>query len=59
MYTNIMPNSFVAVSDFHAIEWPLQKVKNHYLKEYDKNVEKHYKEYIKTNEIWNRLKNVV
>lgn len=36
MYTNIMPNSFVAVSDFHAIEWPLQKVKNHYLKEYDK-----------------------
>ena len=36
MYTDIMPNSFVAVSDFHAIEWPLQKVKDHYLKEYDK-----------------------
>ena len=29
------------------------------LKEYDKNVEKHYKEYIKTNEIWNKLKNVI
>lgn len=36
MYTNIVPNSFVAISDFHAVEWPLQKVKNHYLKEYDK-----------------------
>ena len=36
MYTDIMPNSFVAVSDFHATEWPLQKVKDHYLKEYDK-----------------------
>lgn len=29
------------------------------LREYDKNVEKHYNEYIKTNEIWRRLKNIV
>ena len=26
------------------------------LEKYSKNVEKHYKEYLKTNEIWNRLK---
>ena len=26
------------------------------LKEYDKNVKKHYNEYLKTNEIWNKLK---
>ncbi len=26
------------------------------LKEYDKNVKKHYEEYLKTNEIWNKLK---
>ena len=29
------------------------------LKEYDKNVEKHYEEYLKTNEIWNRLKQII
>ena len=29
------------------------------LKEYDKNVEKHYKEYLKTNEIWKRLKEIL
>ena len=28
--------SFVVVSDFHAVKWPLQKVKEHYIKEYDK-----------------------
>ena len=28
------------------------------LDEYDKNVKKHYNEYIKTNEIWNKLKNI-
>ena len=27
-------------------------------KEYDKNVEKHYQEYVKTNEIWSKLKNI-
>ena len=26
------------------------------LKEYDKNVKKHYNEYIKTNQIWDKLK---
>ena len=26
------------------------------LNNYDKNVKKHYNEYIKTNEIWNKLK---
>ena len=26
------------------------------LKEYDKNVKKHYKEYLETNEIWDKLK---
>lgn len=25
-------------------------------KEYSENVEKHYKEYLKTNEVWNRIK---
>ncbi len=29
------------------------------LKEYDKNVEKHYKEYLQTNEIWKRLKEIL
>lgn len=29
------------------------------LKEYDRNVEKHYSEYIKTNEIWDRLKHII
>lgn len=33
---NIVPDSFVAISDFHAIEWPLEKVKKYYLNEYDK-----------------------
>lgn len=28
------------------------------LEEYDKNVKKHYDEYIQTNQIWNRLKNI-
>ncbi len=28
------------------------------LEEYDRNVVKHYKEYLKTNEFWNKLKNV-
>lgn len=29
------------------------------LKEYDRNVEKHYKEYLKTNEIWKRMKEIL
>lgn len=29
------------------------------LKEYDRNVEKHYKEYIKTNEIWKKMKEIL
>ena len=29
------------------------------LKIYDKNIEKHYAEYLKTNEIWNRLKDIL
>lgn len=29
------------------------------LEEYDKNVEKHYNEYIQTNEIWNKIKNKI
>lgn len=28
MNKTIVPNSFVAVSDFHSMEWPLEKVKN-------------------------------
>lgn len=28
------------------------------LKQYDKNVKKHYQEYLKTNEIWNKLKSI-
>lgn len=28
------------------------------LKEYDKNVKKHYLEFLKTNEVWNKLKNI-
>ena len=29
-------DSFVAISDFHAMEWPLEKVKDYYLNEYEK-----------------------
>ena len=29
------------------------------LKKYDRNVEKHYKEYLKTNEIWKRMKEIL
>lgn len=29
------------------------------LKEYDRNVEKHYKEYLKTNEIWKKMKEIL
>lgn len=36
MNKTIVPNSFVAVSDFHSMEWPLEKVKKNYLNEYDK-----------------------
>lgn len=36
MINQIVPDSFVAISDFHAIEWLLEKGKNHYLNEYDK-----------------------
>ena len=27
--------SFVAISDFHSYKWPLEKVKDHYIKEYE------------------------
>lgn len=33
---NIVKGSFVVLSDFHAIKWPLEKVKDYYLNEYDK-----------------------
>lgn len=36
MNSNIVPNSFVAISDFHSIEYPLEKVKKYYIEEYDK-----------------------
>ena len=29
------------------------------LEKYDREVEEHYKDYIKTNEIWNQLKNKI
>ena len=29
------------------------------LNKYDKNVKKHYKEYLKTNEMWNKLKSQI
>ena len=32
----IVPNSFVATSDFHSTRWPLEKIKNFYINEYDK-----------------------
>lgn len=35
MNKNIVPGSFVAISDFHAIDWPLDKITNYYLNEYD------------------------
>lgn len=36
MNSNIVPNSFVAISDFHSYRYPLDKVKKYYLNEYDK-----------------------
>ena len=33
---NIEQNSFVAISDFHSYRYPLEIIKNKYLKEYDK-----------------------
>lgn len=36
MNDKITPNSFVALSDFHAFEWPLEKVMDYYLNEYTK-----------------------
>ena len=36
MNKKIIPNSFVAVSDFHSMEYPLEKIKKYYLNEYDK-----------------------
>lgn len=36
MINQIVPDSFVAISDFHAMEWPLEKVKDYYLNEYEK-----------------------
>ena len=34
--SQIVPNSFIILSDFHSISWPLEKIKECYLKEYDK-----------------------
>lgn len=36
MKNNIVKDSFVAISDFHGYEYPLEKVKDYYLNEYDK-----------------------
>lgn len=36
MRKNIEKDSFVVVSDFHSNRWPFEKVKNKYLKQYDK-----------------------
>ena len=32
---NIKKGSFVVVSDFHSYDWPLEKVKEYYLDEYE------------------------
>lgn len=34
--TRAIPDSFVAISDFHGVYFPLEKIKEHYLREYDK-----------------------
>ena len=34
--SNIVPNSFVVLSDFHATDWPVDKIDKYYLNEYDK-----------------------
>lgn len=34
--SNVVPNSFVVLSDFHAMDWPIEKIVDHYLNEYDK-----------------------
>lgn len=36
MNSNIVSNSFVAISDFHGTEYPLEKVTKYYINEYDK-----------------------
>ena len=36
MNKNIVPNSFIAISDFHGYDYPIEKIKNYYLNEYDK-----------------------
>lgn len=33
---NIVKNSFVVVSDFHSYRWPLDRIKNYYINEYEK-----------------------
>ena len=33
--SNIRKGSFVAISDFHSYEWPIKKIKNHYLNEFE------------------------
>ena len=33
---DIEKDSFVVISDFHSYEWPLKKITDYYLKEYDK-----------------------
>lgn len=32
MSTGVIPNTFVALSDFHDYSWPLDKVKDYYFK---------------------------
>ena len=32
MSTGVIPNTFVALSDFHGYSWPLDKVKDYYFK---------------------------
>lgn len=36
MKNNIIKDSFVVVSDFHSCRWPLKKVTDYYINEYDK-----------------------
>jgi len=35
MNNQIRPSSFIALSDFHSCTWPLEKVVNYYLREYE------------------------
>ena len=36
MNSKIVPNSFVAISDFHSFDYPFEKIEKYYINEYDK-----------------------